>query len=259
MGNAIRMGEGIRGRRLLAGWLKRKKQQAAAAAAAVIIFALFCPLTHLDHLVSSRLVILYFHPPAPSRPYNTNLDPSSSSSVLPSLPLLPPAQLQTPAPAYLCPRIPNQPPHPTDRQTDRHAPIAFLTSPPHHPLSSCKQASRYRTRSPVDPPLPPNRPPGLPLSPPPAGCFKEWIDPRPPSLYPAVVSTLPPSSSKQLVQPPAIARLQLLSPLLLPTASVALAAAPGVRALHYSPRQTEPDTSCAAAPLPPNRRLYSSR
>lgn len=40
-----------------------KKQEAAA----VIIFVLFCLLTYLNHLVSSRrLVILHFHPPAPS-------------------------------------------------------------------------------------------------------------------------------------------------------------------------------------------------
>jgi hypothetical protein len=38
-----------------------------------------------------------------------------------------------------------------------------------------------------------------------------------------------------------------------------------VRALHYSLRQTQPDTDklvlpvAAAAPLPPKRRLYSSR
>ncbi|KAM0702052.1 hypothetical protein Q7P35_010962 [Cladosporium inversicolor] len=73
-----------------------------------------------------------------------------------------------------------------------------------------------------------------------------WIDPRTPSLYPAVVSTPAPSSSKHSKQPPAIARLQLLSPLLLPTASVALAAAPGL--LVQSTPLRSPQPTAASMP-----------
>lgn len=234
------------------------EEEEATSSRAVIIFVLFCFLISLTSTTSyPHALLLYYTSILLHHP-----DPIIPTSTPPPLLCCQPATATTSSAAntsaHLCPRA--LPPQPPQQPTDRHAPIAFLTSPP-RPLSSCKQASRYRTQSPHQP------------QPSAATQSSAWLASLrrllaasksglihvPPSLYPAVDSTLPPSSSKQLVQPPAIARLQLLCPLLLPTASVALAAAPGVRALHYSPRQTEPDTSCAAAPLPPNRRLYSSR
>jgi hypothetical protein len=135
--------------------------------------------------------------------------------------------------------------------TRNNALTTFLTSPPpvcalgSFPLPHSKASAVS---------LPPNRP----------HCSRSaagtelWIDPRPPVALPRRLHSLRrhrPSSDR-----PAAAAAPLL-----PTASVALAAAPGVRALHYSLRQSQPDTDklvlpvAAAAPLPPKRRLYSSR
>jgi hypothetical protein len=137
--------------------------------------------------------------------------------------------------------------------TRNNALTTFLTSPPPDcaPRSFPLPHSKASAVS-----LPPNRP-RCSRSAAAAGT-KLWIDPRPPVALPRRLHSLRrhrPSSDR-----PAAAAAPLL-----PTASVALAAAPGVRALHYSLRQSQPDTDklvlpvAAAAPLPPKRRLYSSR
>lgn len=247
MGNAIRMGENIRGRRRLLAGVEEEEATSSSSSSDHHLRPLLSSHSHqptsYPHAVLYYTSILLHHPD----PIIPTTPPPLLFFAAASLPLLPPAANTS---AHLCPRAsPPQPPH-RSRQTDRQCAHRIPD------LSAAAQASFPLPHSILHPPSALRCHPIVRQACLSAGCFKEWIDPRPPSLYPAVVSTPAPSSSKQ---PPPIARLQLLSRLLLPTASVALAAAPGVRALHYSPRQTEPDTSCAAAPLPPNRRLYSSR
>lgn len=160
-------------------------------------------------------------------PYNTN-NPSSATTRTH-------CKHQRPAQRF-SPVIP--PNHPS-----RHTPIAFLTSPPSVVTGASFPLPHSKAHR---PPLPPNRPPGG-LS---ARCCKSGL------IHVPRCST-PPSPLLRRHRPSSDRPAAALSSCSQrrPLHSRPL---PAVRALHYSLRQTEPDTSCCA-PLPPNRRLYSSR
>ena len=153
MGNAIRMGENIRGRRrLLAG--VEEEEATSSGSSSHHLRPLLSSHSHqptsYPHAVLYYTSILLHHPdpiiPTTPPPPLCCQPATATTSCKHQRPPLP-ARISSPTTAS----------QPTDRQTD-NAPIAFLTSPP-----PPKQASRYHTQSHVHPPLPPNRPPGLPL------------------------------------------------------------------------------------------------